>query len=88
MKKEYLRRALQAEVDAQALKSYDEFMQLDEEIVHEKGRGDNWYQVEVQVLEKTEEYVHVSVSVDDGGWRAFFPLTRSFLIYKDGRVDK
>ena len=46
MKKEYLRRALQAEVDAQALKSYDEFMQLDEEIVHEKGRGDNWYQVE------------------------------------------
>lgn len=88
MKKEELKKRLQVEVDAQSLNSYDDFMRLQEEIVYEKGTGDNWYQVEVEVIEKTEHYVHVAVSVDDGGWRAFHPLSHSFLIYKDRRVDK
>ena len=45
-------------------------------------------QVEVQLLEVTDAYVHVSVCADDGGWRAFKPLCASFLVYRDGRVEK
>jgi hypothetical protein len=38
------------------------------------------YQVEVQLLENTDEYVHVSVAVDDGSIPASFrPLSSSFI---------
>jgi hypothetical protein len=37
------------------------------------------YQVEVELLENTEQYLHVIVAVDDGGLPAsFLPLTHSF----------
>jgi DNA relaxase NicK len=43
------------------------------------------YQVEVQILENTDNYVHVSVAVDDGHfWRAMRPLSSSFICRKDG----
>jgi hypothetical protein len=43
------------------------------------------YNVEVQLLENTEEYVHVIVGVDDGSipW-SFCPLTATFLKSKSG----
>jgi len=38
------------------------------------------YQVEVEILENTEKYVHVGVAVDDGGSPgAFRPLSSSFI---------
>jgi hypothetical protein len=38
------------------------------------------YQVEVELLENTEKYVHVMVGVDDGGLPASLsPLTETFL---------
>lgn len=38
------------------------------------------YQVEIETLEKTEEYVHVAVSVDDGHLPASIcPATDSFI---------
>ena len=38
------------------------------------------YQVEVQLLENTDKYVHVSVAVDDGSIPASFrPLSSSFI---------
>ena len=38
------------------------------------------YQVEVQLLENTDDYVHVSVSVDDGSLPgSILPLTHSFI---------
>jgi hypothetical protein len=41
------------------------------------------YQVEVQLLENTDSYVHVLVSVDDGHfWRAMHPLSTSFICKK------
>jgi len=44
------------------------------------------YQVEVQLLENTNEYVHVLVGVDDGSLPASFaPLTKSF-IFQKGRA--
>jgi hypothetical protein len=43
------------------------------------------YQVEVQILENTDNYVHVGVAVDDGHfWRAMRPLSSSFICRKDG----
>ena len=41
------------------------------------------YQVEVQLLENTNGYVHVLVAVDDGSlpW-SIVPLTRSFICQK------
>jgi len=42
------------------------------------------YQVEVELLENTERYIHVAVSVDDGSLPApILPLTDSFIRYKD-----
>jgi hypothetical protein len=41
------------------------------------------YQVEVQLLENTDSYVHVLVVVDDGHfWRAMHPLSSSFICKK------
>jgi hypothetical protein len=43
------------------------------------------YQVELQILENTDSYVHVGVAVDDGHfWRAMRPLSSSFIRRKDG----
>ena len=43
------------------------------------------YQIEVQILENTDGYVHVGVAVDDGHfWRAMRPLSSSFICRKDG----
>jgi hypothetical protein len=41
------------------------------------------YQVEVELLENTEKYLHVMVAVDDGSVPAsFLPLTQSFICQK------
>lgn len=41
------------------------------------------YQVEVQVLEDTDKYLHVGISVDDGSIPAsFHPLSESFIRQK------
>jgi hypothetical protein len=41
------------------------------------------YQVEVQLLENTDQYLHVAISVDDGSLRrAFRPLSDSFIVQK------
>ena len=43
------------------------------------------YQVEVELLENTDNYVHVLVSVDDGSLPASIsPLTHSFIRQKGG----
>lgn len=46
--------------------------------------GSKVYQVEVQLLENTNEYVHVAMSVDDGSlpW-SIFPATQSFIRQKN-----
>jgi hypothetical protein len=41
------------------------------------------YQVEVELLENTEKYLHVTVAVDDGSLPASIsPLTHSFICQK------
>ena len=44
------------------------------------------YQVEVEILESTEEYFHVMVPVDDGSLPAsMMPETQSFICNKEFR---
>jgi hypothetical protein len=53
----------------------------DDVIVRERtGRGATAYQIEIQVVWDGPKGGNVRVigSVDDGGWRAFVPVTRSF----------
>ena len=46
--------------------------------------GGNHYQVEVQLLENTERYIHVSVAIDDSRLLgSMFPLSNSFVKKKD-----
>ena len=51
------------------------------EVEFESGK----YQVEVELLENTDKYINVAVSVDDGTLPAsFLPLTANFIRQKDG----
>ena len=90
MKKEALQKMLRSEIDRWSLKPYEELSQL-RNSSYDNGRPTSdpaYYQTEVQVLSVRPGYVQVSVCVDDGGLRSFFPMCSSFLVYKDGRVDK
>ncbi len=48
------------------------------DVVHLSGRR---YQLETDVFwdDRSGENLRVSVSIDDGGWRSFFPLTYGFV---------
>lgn len=51
-----------------------------------KGASGTDYQVDVQVVWDDEAYGNIRVigSIDDGGWRAFVPITDAFLLAPDG----
>jgi hypothetical protein len=53
---------------------------------YRRGTGDTWHEIEVTLLEATDDYIHVKTSIHDGGlvW-ALKPITSTFLIYRDGR---
>ena len=55
---------------------------------HRRGAGDTWHEIEVTLLEATDDYIHVQTSIHDGSlvW-ALKPITSSFLIYRDGRIE-
>lgn len=53
------------------------------EVTAESG---TWYQGEVQMFwdDKPDGAIRVMASIDDGGWRAFVPLTDAFILAPDG----
>jgi hypothetical protein len=55
---------------------------------YRRGAGDTWHEIEVTLLEATDDYIHVKTSINDGSlvW-ALKPITSSFLIYRDGRIE-
>jgi hypothetical protein len=58
----------------------------DEERVYEVELDSKTYQVEVEILENTAEYLHVMVAVDDGSLPASMaPETQSFICNKKVR---
>jgi hypothetical protein len=50
------------------------------------GPGGGQYQIEIQFLwdDRPGGNIRVMASIDDGGWRAFVPLNRSFIKRADG----
>jgi hypothetical protein len=52
------------------------------------GESGTWYQGEIQVFwdDKPDGAIRVMASIDDGGWRAFVPLTDDFILAPDGTV--
>ena len=59
---------------------------LNEECVYEVELDSKTYQVEVELLENTEEYLHVLVAVDDGSLPASLaPAAQSFICNKKAR---
>ena len=75
---------LDAEVKRWSGKSPEQIIsELRESLDYEVECGGKQYQVEVELLESTEKYVHVIVSVDDGRLLASLrPLNDSFIRYK------
>jgi hypothetical protein len=45
------------------------------------------YQVELNLLEISDDYVHVSVGISEGGISDYFPFSHSFIVYTDGKVE-
>jgi hypothetical protein len=79
------RRVLDVEVRRWSAMTPDELAcALEEEQVYEVELDSRRYQVEVEMLESTEEYFHVMVAVDDGSLPAsMLPETRSFICNKN-----
>lgn len=68
--------------------AYGELLQLLDETKHidTTGPSGSSYQVELLVTwdDKSKGDLRVIGSIDDGGWRAFVPLTDSFILRPDG----
>jgi hypothetical protein len=81
------RKVLDAKTERWQEKSCDQL--LDELHEHEEQNyqivvDSKRYQVEVQLLEDTNEYVHVALGVDDGSFPwSISPATRAFIKQKD-----
>lgn len=88
MIKKELQEVLKSEKNKYLKKTFLELSAIKEPITYEGKAGEKKYQIEVQLLEKNNDYVHVSISIDDGKmFRAMFPLSDSFILHKDGRVE-
>jgi hypothetical protein len=55
---------------------------------YRRGTGDTWHEIAVTLLEAADDYIHVKTSIHDGSlvW-SLAPMTSSFLIYRDGRIE-
>jgi tRNA U54 and U55 pseudouridine synthase Pus10 len=84
-RRERWRPVLEAEVKRWSSRSSAELLaELADEQVYEVEFEGRKHQVEVQILENTESYIRVVVSVDDGSLPASLsPLLESFIRQKD-----
>ena len=75
------RKGLEAEVQRWSALPYDRLQaQLATTEVYEVVDGPQRYQVEIDVLENTKEYVHVLLSLDDGSLPlSLAPVIESFI---------
>jgi hypothetical protein len=61
-------------------RSYEDWLAADFPVVFERTFEGIDVQVEILLLESTPEYVHLMVSVDDGGVWAYAPPSQSTII--------
>ena len=83
-RREQWRPVLDAELKRWSAKSCEQLLaELGEVQAYEAEFESKKYQVEVEILENTEKYVHVMVAVDDGSLAASIrPLSASFICEK------
>jgi len=90
MKREDSRPYLDREIDRWSAKSYDALRQeLNEKALNECEAGAP-YHLEIQLLEDKPDYLHVFVAVcsENAKWSCSHPLSGSFIVRRDGRVEK
>jgi hypothetical protein len=75
------RKVLDLEVQRWSAMPYDQFVSaLGENQVYEVEFDSKPYQVEIEILANTEQYVHVAMAVDDGSLPAsILPVIDSFI---------
>ena len=77
-------RIIRAELEPFRSKPHSELVKMidGEPVIGERdGKDGKHYQFEIQAFwdDEPKSHVRVSGSIDDGGWRSFFPLTDSFI---------
>ena len=81
------RQLIREELSLHKEKNYADLVKLiDEEFHYEKqGPSGAQYQIEIRILwdSMPNGAIRVLGSIDDGGWRAFFPMTDSILKYPE-----
>ena len=89
MIKKRLQDLLDAETSNWSRKSFDNLVEeLTDVVAYGRGSEATFHQFEVQMIEHEPDYVHIIVSIDDGSFVRFCaPLTRGFIVHRDGRVD-
>jgi hypothetical protein len=80
---------LERELDSFRQEPYSELVRridLEPVVLERRGKGTTSFQIEIEFLWDGPKGGNVLVigSVDDGGWRAFVPITRSFIKAADG----
>jgi hypothetical protein len=80
-RRERWKAVLDAEIERWSDKSYEELLSVLSEVqVYEVEFDSRPHQVEVELLENRPDYLHVSISVDDGALPASIrPATASFI---------
>jgi hypothetical protein len=83
-RREEWRKVLQAELRRWSLMSCDEALaELETRNVYELVLSQSKYQIEVDLLEDTPEYLHLSIAVDDGSLPgSIHPESESFICRK------
>jgi len=70
-------------------RSYSDLCRLVKDVCASKimGKSGAEYQCEIQAFwdDNKKENLRVTVAIDDGGWRAFFPMTSDFIIAPNGK---
>lgn len=84
-RREEWKKVLDAETERWSGKSCDQLIaELHEVQAYTVEAGSKEYQVEVEILENTQEYVHVALGVDDGSFPSYIhPESRSFIRRKN-----
>jgi hypothetical protein len=90
MKREDLRPYLERELSEWSAKPYGTLREELRQGYNAERTAEFEYHVEVDLVENRDDYVHVNVAVCSPAapWSCYHPLSKSFLVYRDGRVDK
>ena len=87
-KRSFFRRCAERIAEELTRQSYQHWSSADYPLAFERIIEGRALQVEVVLLELTADYAHLSVSVDDGGWWAYFSPSTSVLIRNEQpRID-